>query len=88
VLEVAAAHGTKSLQRTYKSTPKFKAPLMPVRGFCFFMDGIPSSADQFSKLLDGTCFNIHEAALPLKGARSGQNAKGKRELEATPERVR
>jgi lactoylglutathione lyase len=35
---------------------------MPVRGFCFFADGIPSAADQFGKPFDGTCCNIHEAA--------------------------
>jgi hypothetical protein len=40
VLEVAAAHGTKRLQRIYQSTSKLKAPLMPVRDFCFFMHAI------------------------------------------------
>jgi hypothetical protein len=39
------------------------------------MNGIPSSADQFSKLFDRTYFNI----LPPKGIESGQSAKGKRE---------
>jgi hypothetical protein len=45
VLEVPAAHGTKRLQRTYQSISNLKTPLMPVRGFCFFVDGFPSSAD-------------------------------------------
>jgi len=50
VLEAAppAAHGTKSPQRTHQSTSKLKTPLMPVRGFCFFADAMPSSADQYS----------------------------------------
>jgi len=37
-----------------------------VWGFCFFVDGIPLSADQFRKLFDRTYFNIHRAPLPLK----------------------
>jgi hypothetical protein len=42
VLEAATrAHGTKSPQRTYHSTSRLKTPLVPVRGFCFFVDGIP-----------------------------------------------
>jgi hypothetical protein len=30
-------------------------------GFCFFMDGMLSAADQFGKLLDGTCWNTSAA---------------------------
>ena len=42
VLEAATrAHGTKSPQRTYHSTSRLKTPLVPVRGFCFFVHGIP-----------------------------------------------
>jgi hypothetical protein len=46
-------------------------------GFLLFVDGIPSSGEQFCWLFDGTCFNIHGAILgaplPLKGAKSGRS---------------